>query len=50
MTGEEISYEEVAYMREDAAVGGGTGIEKALTGIEGFDEITGGGLPRVARC
>lgn len=33
-------------MTEDAAVGGRTGIQKAPTGIEGFDEITGGGLPR----
>jgi circadian clock protein KaiC len=33
-------------MTEDAAVGRGMGIHKAPTGIAGFDEITGGGLPR----
>jgi len=33
-------------MMEDAAVGSGRGIQKAPTGIAGFDEITGGGLPR----
>lgn len=33
-------------MTEDAAVGRDKRIRKAPTGIEGFDEITGGGLPR----
>lgn len=33
-------------MTEDAAVNSGMGIQKAPTGIAGFDEITGGGLPR----
>lgn len=33
-------------MRQDAAAREMTGVQKAPTGIRGFDEITGGGLPR----